>query len=627
MSSQPEQASCRVSGGVERNLLSWSLLAALALLAGLAMPFFAGRIYLGDDLGNFHMPARAFYADQLARHESFDWMPSLFSGFYLTGEGQAGCYHPVYWLLFRLLPFRVALGWEYLASYPFMLLGMWLFLVRRLRRRDAAMLGSLLFTFSSFNLLHFVHPGAVATIAHIPWLLAAIDVVLIDASRIRVATAQAILALLTGSQILLGCLQFVWFSLLIETGYVIFLLVTRRFVAREGCVAMLNCGHCVGCGRSTCWRVIVAKGLGILLGAVQWLPIVDAFIHGRWQATDSTVTEAESLHPLNLVQLIAPYLSADRAFGDNARELSLYVGAVPLMLVVWVIVRRRALGNLRSLACVAGGLAAAGVLLAVGDFTEFRWLRSALPIIGWFRYGCRYTVLLQFAVAVLAAIGFVLLEREGRQFRKMRACSSYNAADNNLWKRFEPFWAVVLVSLAVALAGCVLQRQRYVAPLSHVLAGPLFLATAAILVIASARAVRGALIALILFAAADLGFYGLSRTLADPSVRPEGLMASIESPPSDPAGGIGGESSGNAAQRANRGVRTVEERQSPDAADRQSDHLGRLEPRGRLRRTGAAAPTGLLSPAGASRGLDPLGPTHSDNDSDSRSRRAQRGLA
>ena len=132
------------------------------LLAALAGPFFAGRVYTADDLGAFHLPVRAFYAEQLARGESYDWMPGLFSGFYLTGEGQAGVYHPLHQLLYRFLPLRAALGWEYLLSYPLMMLGTWLLLRRRLGRGDAAMFGALLFTFSSFNLLHFVHPNAVA---------------------------------------------------------------------------------------------------------------------------------------------------------------------------------------------------------------------------------------------------------------------------------------------------------------------------------------------------------------------------------------------------------------------------------------------------------------------------------
>ena len=108
-----------------RGLTAWSLLAGLLLLAALAGPFFAGRIYTTDDLGAFHLPVRAFYAQQLARGGSYDWMPGLFSGFYLTGEGQAGVYHPLHQLLYRFLPLQSALGWEYLISYPLMMLGMW----------------------------------------------------------------------------------------------------------------------------------------------------------------------------------------------------------------------------------------------------------------------------------------------------------------------------------------------------------------------------------------------------------------------------------------------------------------------------------------------------------------------
>jgi hypothetical protein len=145
-----------------RPLTAWSLLAGVLLLGVLAGPLLAGRVYTADDLGAFHLPLRAFYAGQLAKGQPYDWMPGLYSGFYLTGEGQAGVYHPLHQLLYRFLPLRAALGGEYLLSYPLMMLGTWLWLGRRLGRGEAAMFGGLLFTFSSFNLLHFVHPNAVA---------------------------------------------------------------------------------------------------------------------------------------------------------------------------------------------------------------------------------------------------------------------------------------------------------------------------------------------------------------------------------------------------------------------------------------------------------------------------------
>src|SRR5688500_1809901 len=78
----------------ERQLLAWTGLACALLWAALAAPFFAGRIYAADDLWAYHIPLRAFYSHCLRTGTDFDWLPHLFAGFYLTGEGQAGTYHP-----------------------------------------------------------------------------------------------------------------------------------------------------------------------------------------------------------------------------------------------------------------------------------------------------------------------------------------------------------------------------------------------------------------------------------------------------------------------------------------------------------------------------------------------------
>ena len=273
MSRQPANQMPRCSpDDTEGRLFSWSFLAGLALLAAMAGPFLAGRIYTRDDLGAFHLPTRAFYAEQLARGEPFDWMPQLFAGFYLTGEGQAGTYHPWHLFLYRCLPLPAAMDCELLAPYPFMMAGMWLLLRRRLRRKDAAMLGSLLFTFCTFNLLHFVHPNAIAIVAHIPWLLWAIDIALSDAGPLRVVLAQAAVALLTGSQLLLGYPQYVWFSLLTEAYYAALMLAGAARCPRNGCEDCPTCADCAGCSHGSSLRLLTAKGIGLLLGAVQWVP-------------------------------------------------------------------------------------------------------------------------------------------------------------------------------------------------------------------------------------------------------------------------------------------------------------------------------------------------------------------
>ncbi len=533
----------RVNAHSERDLFAWSLLAAVVLLFLLASPFFAGGLYTADDLGNFHLPARAFYAEQLARGESFDWMPDIYSGFYLTGEGQVGAYHPLHRFLYRFLPFQAALGWEYLCSYPIMLSGMYFLLRRRLMRQDAAMVGSLAFTFSSFNLLHFVHPNAVAAVAHIPWLLAMIDIIMVDAQRWKVALAQAVLALLTGSQMLLGCPQYVWFSLLTEAGFTLFLVMTRRYSPRDGCETMPTCRVCIGCQRNSSSRVVIAKGIGLLVGAVQLLPTLEALS----QSTRSGgAPEGTTLHPINLVQLVAPYLPVDRVFAGDAHELNLYVGAVPLMLALWVLVRRSDLGGMKRLAQVTAAFAVAALGLALGSQAPISRLQSSIPWTAWFQFSCRYTVLFQFAVAVLAAIGFALVEREAREKQKIQRhlpVLDGAARAAALWRQFEILGATVLISLAVAVAGLILQAGHQVASPSRVLVGPLLMAAAALLVIAASQGVRGALVGLILFMAADLGYYGLSCTLNEPGTRLDCLLARAVVPPG------GSDNSGPDAQR------------------------------------------------------------------------------
>src|SRR5262249_20943548 len=155
------------------------------------------------------------------RGESFDWNPDLFCGFYLTGEGQVGSYHPLHWLLYRTLPLALAFDLECWLSYPLMLFGTYLFLRRWKLCREAAGFGALVFTFGSFNLLHLMHLNAMAIVAHLPWLLWAIDLMLrpsaSSVSEIKTKTTRRLafcaVALFTGSQLLLGYPQYVMYSL------------------------------------------------------------------------------------------------------------------------------------------------------------------------------------------------------------------------------------------------------------------------------------------------------------------------------------------------------------------------------------------------------------------------------
>ncbi len=534
-----ETAMAREHGRTD-DLAAWSLLAGLVVLAAMAAPMFAGRIYTADDLGAFHLPVRAFYAAQLANGQPYDWMPQLFCGFYLTGEGQAGMYHPLHQVLYRFLPFGTALAWEYLLSYPLMMLGMWLWLRRRLGRSDAAMLGGLVFAFSSFNLLHFVHPNAIAVIAHLPWLLWAIDVAMVDSRRRRVAAATALVALLTGSQLLLGYPQFVLFSLIAEISYIVFLKTAHRYSPRSGCGQCESCSDCIGCTTENWPRVLIAMTIGLLIGGIQLLPTLDAWLHSTRPAANQGFAAWGSLQPLNVLQLVAPYALAGRVLGDNVHEFGLYAGAVPLVLIVWLVARRRALGRLTPLALAVGAFTLLMLLLAFGRYGLLYNAVTWIPLLGTFRFPCRYLVLVQLGVAVLAAIGFALLVDEARDARGRRSTARQLVARHGwlaLARDFEPLWCVVGLSAAAAVAAFLLRHKPCVGSTAGILAGPALLATATVLVVLAARGRAWALVGLIVMAALDQGWYGLSDSIYGRTATLQQCVASAETPPNEEGDG------------------------------------------------------------------------------------------
>ena len=456
----------------ERQRFAWLLLAALIVFGAMCIPFFIGRVYTSDDLGAFHLPISDFYSRQLASGEPWDWMPSLFCGFYLTGEGQLGGYHPLHLLLYRTLPLGAAFNCELLLSYPFLAVGSYLFLRRIVVRRDAAAFGAFTFTFCGFNLLHFVHPNAIAIVAHLPWLLWLIEIACTSHSRKQRTFAECGIALLTGSQLLLGYPQYVWLSLLCEFTY-----STVRLYQNDQWKARV-------------FELTAAVIVGVLIGGAQVLPTFDALQSSTRQSTTAEFRSSGSLHPFNLVQLVAPYALASRVPGQNTHELGMYLGCVPLLLCYWVWLNRKNWGKLSRIIIPTMLLTLLAFVYAMGEYGPIYYFQSWLPVVRNFRFPCRAIVLIELGVAVLSAIGFLHLVR-----------------------RRWPVTRELAIPLILSIAFACYAPWAYtdsVSPLSFVAIGPILILAATLLLFKSASGARWAPLALILLTAADLGSYGLS---------------------------------------------------------------------------------------------------------------------
>ncbi|MEJ7595599.1 MAG: hypothetical protein WKF77_29165 [Planctomycetaceae bacterium] len=461
------------------------------------------------DLQNYHLPIRQFYANCLAEGDSFDWMPNLFSGFFLTGSGQGGTYHPLHYLLYRCLPLGTAFNLEILLSYPFMLFGMQLFLRRQLVRRDAAWLGAIVFAFSGFCTLHFLHPNAIAVVSHIPWLLLVQDVLLrphAGPQRWRIP-AEVSIALLTGSQLLLGYPQYVWFSLLAEMSLCIGLSGWNWMDVRKLLlISLLKC-------------------FGLALGAVQLLPSMAALAESDRAALPP---EFFFQHPLSLpdmLQWIGPYLTKNRVFGANTHELGVYCGAIPVLLALSLMARRRSLTGSRSstgtqLLIPMLGLGLVALWLSFGRAGGLYVVQTWLPLIGKFRYPSRIVVLLHLVIAVLAAIGFARLMKEtaSSEVRLPRMIS-----------------IVPWLSAAVALGVMLLGDPKSAAPWTLMIIGPVlfFLAAQMVKDLSRGRVSAG----FMLFLAGDLAAYGFTYEALQNTKTWTEVIASLNQPPGSPDDG------------------------------------------------------------------------------------------
>ena len=483
--------------------------AAFAVLLWMFLPILTGRIYVCDDLQNYHLPIRQFYANCLANGDSIDWMPSLFSGFFLTGSGQGGTYHPLHYLLYRGLPLGTAFNLEILLSYPFMLFGMQLFLRRHLVRRDAAWLGAIVFTFSGFCTLHFLHPNAIAVVAHIPWLLLVQDVLLRPRAGPQCwrIPAEVSIALLTGSQLLLGYPQYVWFSLLAEISLCIGLagwnwLGVRKLLL----ISLLKC-------------------FGLALGAVQLLPSIAALAESDRAALPPEFFFQHPLSLADMLQWIGPFLTKSRVFGANTHELGLYCGAIPVLLALSLMARRRSLTGSRpdtgsQLLIPMLGLGLMALWLSFGRDGGLYVVQTWLPLIGKFRYPSRIVVLLHLVLAVLAAIGFARLMKEtaSSEVRLPRLIS-----------------VVPWLSAAAALGVMLLGDPKNAAPWTLMIIGPVLFFLAAQMVQDLARGHVSA--GFMLFLAGDLAAYGFTYEALQNTKTWEEVIESLHQPPGSPDDG------------------------------------------------------------------------------------------
>ena len=475
----------------ERWLFVLTAVSGLFLLGILAWPVLTRRLPTYYDLGMFHLPIRAFYSRCLAAGTSFDWMPQMYGGMFLTGEGEHGPYHPLHLFLYRCLPLDLAFPLEAFLHAPLLVGGLFVFL-RRYVRATAALLGALCYTFCSGSILHTIYPNYQGVMAHLPWMLWLIDLACATPSASRRRLALSAIAVLTGSQLLLGAPQALSYCLFAEALFAGFLLWHRR-------------------PRWTFWPAwIAANLLGLLIGAVQILATHTMLANSTRGAFDPTIG---SLAPSQLLQILAPDLLSGHLMRYYSSE-PLYFGVVPLILGVWWLAAWKTRSNTSPMAVPIGEtpveiaanrlavyalvLGALAGWLALGKYGYLYYLQMHLPLVGQFRLPGRYFTLVAFAAAILGAVSFD------------RLLAGATAARKSSWRQLIAPWLCVGLALALAIAfrlaypkenGRGIQRNYF--------AGPLFLCAAATALTLAVRGRTIGLFALVALSVVDIGEFSV----------------------------------------------------------------------------------------------------------------------
>lgn len=393
----------------KRGLPLWRpLLWVLGILCAAYLPLFLGKIIFFRDIAHWAFPARVFLRDSLARGELPGWNPYQGLGFPVFGDPLYGVFYPPNWLFLLVGPSWVAsmFNWQCFLHMFWGAAGV-CWLARRLGASPKAIvIAGVAWALSGYTTAQWTSGLLLLADAWVPWAVVG-HVALLDSLRLGgkawrrglvKAAVPSVFAVLLGEV----------FLAMIGAGFgVVFASVLHAIERRAD--SSLPRARLLWLGRASL-AVVLAFGVGavIIVPARMLLGSTE-----RSTPLSRDVAEACSLHPLRLIEFVAPQSMGD-AYGDfpaasivgEARldglplSYSVYMGASVLALAL------AAFGRRRKLALAIGSLALAALLLAFGKHAPIYGLfrRIVFPL-AYMRYPEKYTVLVVAALALLAGLG------------------------------------------------------------------------------------------------------------------------------------------------------------------------------------------------------------------------------
>ncbi len=363
----------------------------------------------GGDLAGFLYPTYHFAQDWLTRGIIPFWNPYIFGGTPFVGDIQTALFYPpnlFTYFLSNPLHYR---DLEYLAVLHFYIAGAGMYALLRygsltpLRpsgqvpnkplNRCACLAGAVAFAFSDLFITHFGNLNLIASAAWLPLIFLFFSRALRENTKpVFFAKTGLVFSLLGGLTLALS-----FFAGHIQP--FLFIVLTLALYA----------AYHIALHRAQ-WKKIASVFLftvGVILGliAITFLPALElAQLSVRSAFTYKDAAQF-SLPPLELVGMFIPGFfgrGPENAWGPWARVEVGYLGIFPLILAIFAVILRR---NAKTMFFVL--ISIVGLLLALGGYAILHgWLFQFIPGFGQLRAPARFILLLDFGLAVLAAIGF-----------------------------------------------------------------------------------------------------------------------------------------------------------------------------------------------------------------------------
>jgi hypothetical protein len=375
------------------------LIASLCLVAvGLAVfaPALAGNAPLLRDFPGFTLPSRQIWQQSWSDYRIPEWNPFVGLGLPILAAPVHGAFYPGH---MPLLLGHVAAVLPVLFVLHAIGAGLGALVLARVLGCGpvASFVGAAPWVIGGYAVSMWQNGEKVLSSAWIPWAIAC----LVQASKARAATAWSVAAAVTLALVALAGDPFLWLDTL-ALGLPLAAAAARARYPWPRAIA-------VAAGRAA-----TAGGLGLLLAAPAllpaWLLRIDT---ERARPLAAAVADAWSLHPLRLLELVAP-----GAFGDPTR-LDQYPGArfaddPTLQALPWAVsiyggaacTLFPILAGRKRTALALAGAGALGLLAALGRHTPvYPILRTVVFPLGWTRYPEKHIYVALAALSLLGALG------------------------------------------------------------------------------------------------------------------------------------------------------------------------------------------------------------------------------